>query len=74
MNQYPQEMASGIFISYRRRDSDIAAGRLYNDLSKIFGQESIFRDIDRLEPGMDYIDALDSALNSSAVRESLYVS
>ena len=60
-------MAGGIFISYRRNDSDFVAGRLAEDLSRIFGPESIFRDIDRLEPGVNYIDALDSALNSCAV-------
>ncbi len=54
----------GVFISYRRDDSDVAAGRLADDLSEIFGHDSIFRDVDKLEPGVDYENALDHALNS----------
>src|SRR5882724_13598120 len=57
---------AGIFISYRRSDSDIAAGRLSDDLSGIFGRGSIFRDVDTLEPGEEYENALDHALNSCA--------
>jgi hypothetical protein len=55
---------AGVFVSYRRDDSDVAAGRLADDLSEIFGPDSIFRDVDNLEPGEDYEDALDRALDS----------
>jgi hypothetical protein len=55
---------AGVFISYRRDDSDVAAGRLADDLSEIVGPDSIFRDVDKLEPGEDYEDALDRALDS----------
>ena len=58
---------AGVFISYRRDDSDIAAGRLADDLSEIVGPDSIFRDIDTLEPGEDYEKALDHALDSCVV-------
>lgn len=58
---------AGVFISYRRDDTDIAAGRLSDDLSKIFGAGSIFRDIDSLDPGVDYEQALDGALSSCVV-------
>jgi TIR domain-containing protein len=58
---------AGIFISYRRSDSDVAAGRLADDLAAIFGAEVIFRDVDTLEPGEDYTVALDHALDSCAV-------
>lgn len=57
---------AGVFISYRRNDSDVAAGRLADDLSLIFGRNSIFRDVDSLEPGDDYVKALDHALDSCA--------
>lgn len=57
---------SGIFVSYRRSDSDVAAGRLADDLSEIFGRDSIFRDVDTLDPGEDYESALDQALDSCA--------
>jgi TIR domain-containing protein len=55
---------AGIFISYRREDSDVAAGRLADDLSEIFGPGAVFRDIDRLKPGEDYVKALKDVLAS----------
>jgi len=55
---------AGVFISYRRNDSDVAAGRLADDLMEIFGRDAIFRDVDTLEAGQDYTTALDGALNS----------
>jgi TIR domain len=58
---------AGIFISYRRDDSDVAAGRLADDLSEIFGPDAIFRDLEKLEPGEDYEKALDRALDSCSV-------
>ncbi|NOQ45658.1 MAG: TIR domain-containing protein [Desulfobulbaceae bacterium] len=57
---------AGVFISYRRKDSDVAAGRLADDLSEIFGRDSIFRDVDTLEVGEDYENALDHALELCA--------
>lgn len=57
---------AGIFISYRRSDSDVAAGRLAGDLAEIFGRGAIFRDVDTLHPGENYITALDRALDSCA--------
>jgi hypothetical protein len=55
---------AGVFISYRRNDSDVAAGRLADDLMEIFGRDAIFRDVDTLEAGEDYTTALDGALDS----------
>jgi TIR domain len=44
----------GIFICYRREDSGPQAGRLYDRLSAHFGKENVFRDIDTIEPGLDF--------------------
>jgi len=57
----------GVFISYRRTDSDVAAGRLADDLSEIFGAGRVFRDIDSLEAGEDFPRALERALDSCTV-------
>jgi|KBSSwiStaDraftv2_1062776.scaffolds.fasta_scaffold291300_2 hypothetical protein len=57
----------GVFISYRRTDSDVAAGRLADDLSEIFGPGRVFRDIDSLEAGEDFPRALERALDSCTV-------
>ena len=42
---------SGIFISYRRDDSQALAGRVYDRLTQRFGKEQVFRDIDAIPPG-----------------------
>lgn len=55
---------AGVFISYRRNDSDVAAGRLAGDLGNLFGQDAIFRDLDTLQAGETYTIALDRALDS----------
>ncbi len=58
---------AGIFISYRHNDNDVAAGRLADDLSEIFGRDAIFRDVNTLEAGEDYTKALDHALEACGV-------
>ena len=42
---------SGVFISYRRDDTQALAGRLFDRLTQSFGKEQVFRDIDAIEPG-----------------------
>ncbi|MGE3798169.1 MAG: toll/interleukin-1 receptor domain-containing protein [Thermomicrobiales bacterium] len=56
-----------IFISYRRNDSAGYAGRLYDDLVDQFGEERVFRDIDTIEPGEDFVAVLDHTLRSVSV-------
>jgi len=60
-------MAAGIFISYRRDESRHAAGRLADDLAQAFGSETIFRDIEGIEPGLDFTQSLEKALRSCVV-------
>ena len=60
-------MAAGIFISYRRDESRHAAGRLADNLAESFGAEAIFRDIEGIDPGVDFAQALDKALQSCVV-------
>ena len=58
---------SGIFISYRRDDTRQAAGRLGDDLVREFGQDRIFRDIERIELGVEFAQVLNEALNNCNV-------
>lgn len=58
---------SGIFISYRRQDTSGYAGRLYERLAKHFGKQRVFMDIDTLQPGLDFGQALDQAVSSCEV-------
>ena len=55
---------SAIFISYRRDDSSGYAGRLFDRLVQRFGRERLFMDIENLEPGMDFVAAIDRAIAS----------
>jgi hypothetical protein len=57
-----------IFISYRRRgDSAGFAARLADRLVAHFGDEQCFRDIEDIESGMDFVEAIEDAVASSRV-------
>jgi hypothetical protein len=56
-----------IFISYRRQDSQSAAGRLADDLKERLPGTRIFRDIETIAPGEDFVAAIDAALAECAV-------
>jgi len=51
----------GIFISYRRQDSQGFAGRLGEGLAERFGDAKVFRDVE-IRPGDDYTVALREAV------------
>jgi hypothetical protein len=55
---------AGVFISYRRDDSPGFAGRLAEDLDAAFGAENVFRDIDDIRPGEDFVKAITSHLQT----------
>jgi hypothetical protein len=44
----------GIFISYRRGDTNPWAGRLSDSLKTILGRMSVFRDIEDIPPGVEF--------------------
>ncbi|MFN0301903.1 MAG: toll/interleukin-1 receptor domain-containing protein [Burkholderiales bacterium] len=58
---------SKVFISYRRTDTQMAAGRLRESLSKRFGDEAIFRDKDSIVGGKDWIEAIEHNLGAKGV-------
>jgi hypothetical protein len=37
-----------IFVSYRRSDSDVIAGRIRDRLARSYGDDSVFMDIDNI--------------------------
>ncbi len=57
----------GIFISYRRDDSAGYAGRLYDRLAAHFGAERVFMDVEGIDPGTDFVDAIERAVTSCKV-------
>ena len=51
-----------IFLSYRRDDSAGFAGRLADAMESEFGAGSVFRDVDDIRPGEDFVQAIESHL------------
>jgi hypothetical protein len=48
--------ADRVFISYRREETAYAAGWLFNNLADRFCRSQIFKDVDSVEPGANYVD------------------
>lgn len=57
----------GIFISYRRQDSQSAAGRLADSLKEQLPEAAVFRDVETIEAGVDFVNAINTALGSCGV-------
>lgn len=47
-------LKNGIFISYRRADTQAATGRIREKLVERFGAETVFMDVDSIPPGEDF--------------------
>lgn len=53
-----------IFISYRRDDQPGFAGRLADSLGLAFGADNVFRDIEDIHPGEDFVAAIAQQLRT----------
>jgi len=60
-------MGRAIFISYRRDDTEGEAGRLFDDLTRTFGENSVFMDVAGINPGIDFRKAIDDNVASCGV-------
>jgi hypothetical protein len=58
---------SKIFVSYRRGDTAAHAGRLTDRLRQVFGANSVFMDVTTLEPGVDFVDAIQGAVGKCEI-------
>jgi uncharacterized membrane protein len=54
-----------IFISYRRDDTQWAAGRLSDSLASYFGDDRVFRDIDGIAGGDDFGHVISQTLSAA---------
>jgi hypothetical protein len=61
------ETGSRIFVSYRRDDARGDAGRLTDNLKLHFGDNQIFRDVEAIEAGVDFVEAINIAVSQCAV-------
>lgn len=57
----------GIFISYRRGETAWPARQLYDVLASRYGTQSVFKDVDDIEPGEDFVDTITAAVASCDV-------
>ena len=60
-------MGRAIFISYRRDDTEGEAGRLFDDLVRSFGDDSVFMDVSDIRPGVDFRKEIDANVASCGV-------
>jgi ribose transport system substrate-binding protein len=60
-------MSGQIFISYRRDDNPAWARLVHNRLSQHFSQSKIFMDVDTIEPGIDFVEAIEESVGSCDV-------
>jgi hypothetical protein len=58
-------MSGQIFINYRREDASHLSGRLYDRLAAYFPKNQIFIDVDNLDPGIDFVEAIEQASASA---------
>src|SRR5438309_6478115 len=56
-----------IVISYRREDSGVITGRIFDRLVARYGRDAIFRDIDNIPIGVDFRTHIDQVLDASDV-------
>jgi TIR domain len=61
----------GVFVSYRRDDSQWAAGRIKDWVSRALGERSVFRDSDSIRAGEDFRKKIDTAVGRCKVMLAL---
>jgi len=54
-----------IYISYRRNDVAVSAGRIYDFLSNRFGSDNTFLDLAAIQPGADFTSLIKDAVASA---------
>lgn len=60
-------MGHPIFISYRRDDTEGEAGRLFDDLTRQFGNDCVFMDVAGISPGVDFRKAIEDNVSGCGV-------
>ena len=62
MSSSTSEAAGRIFISYRREDTPFPAGWLFDKLATHFGKDQVFKDVDSIKPGDDFVEVITQAV------------
>jgi hypothetical protein len=67
MSAATAETHGRVFISYRRDDTAYPASWLYERLVSHLGRDNIFKDVDSIEPGDDFVEVINTAAGSCDV-------
>src|SRR6266702_5015181 len=67
MAAFPPPAPGRIFISYRREETAYPAGWLYDRLADRFGGGQVFKDVDSIQLGDDFVEVITSAVGSCDV-------
>jgi hypothetical protein len=59
--------SGGIFVSYRRQETNHLAGRLADRLADRFGERQVFMDVDAIQPGLDFAEEIFRAVTACQV-------
>jgi TIR domain len=62
-----ESLPGRIFISYRRQETAWPARELYDVLVKHFAAEQVFKDVDNIDPGDDFVERVAAAVGSCDV-------
>jgi TIR domain len=62
-----ESLPGRIFISYRRQETAWPARELYDVLVKHFPAEEVFKDVDNIDPGDDFVERVAAAVGSCDV-------
>ncbi len=63
----PVQSFNNIFISYRRNDSADVTGRIYDKLLRAFERKQLFKDVDSIPLGVDFLDHLNKKVGECNV-------
>ena len=66
-DQMPGSDTGRVFISYRRQETAWPARQLYELLGEQFGADQVFKDIDDIDPGDDFVEKITRAVSSCDV-------
>jgi hypothetical protein len=67
MAESPSAAPGRVFISYRREETAYPAGWLFDRLAARFGEGQVFKDVDSIELGDDFVEAITTAVGSCDV-------
>jgi hypothetical protein len=65
MTEFTGSVPLRIFMSYRRSDTRWAAVSLFDRLAEQFGRDKIFKDVDSIDLGEDFVEVITTAVASS---------